>query len=162
MAESGPGGGSVSGDGCVYPICSVTLDGPGAEGLSPDDAASGFSSMARTTGYTATAAARLVLAGAFDRKGICPPEYLGAAPGCFERILADVDVNGARTESTFTRVQPSFRLSLRNPVDLAEIAYDRRRITPEALRDSINAPVRHPTTGEMIPDVFTCTSMKVH
>jgi saccharopine dehydrogenase-like NADP-dependent oxidoreductase len=54
------------------------------------DAASGFSSMARTTGYTATAAARLVLNGAFARKGICPPEYVAAEPGCFERILADL------------------------------------------------------------------------
>jgi NapH/MauN family ferredoxin-type protein len=42
-----------------------------------------------------------------------------------------------------------------------EIVYDRGRITPEALRDSINAPVVHPTTGELIPGVFTCTSMKV-
>lgn len=54
------------------------------------DTASGFSSMARTTGYTATAAARLVLDGAFVRKGICPPEYVGAQPGCFERILSDL------------------------------------------------------------------------
>ncbi|HOT96187.1 MAG TPA: saccharopine dehydrogenase C-terminal domain-containing protein [bacterium] len=48
------------------------------------------SSMARTTGYTATAAARLVLAGRFARKGICPPEYLGAEAGCFEAIMADL------------------------------------------------------------------------
>jgi lysine 6-dehydrogenase len=34
-------------------------------------------SMARTTGYTCTAAAHLVLDGKFTRKGICPPEYLG-------------------------------------------------------------------------------------
>ena len=33
------------------------------------DAATGFSSMARTTGYTATAVARLVLDGAFTRQG---------------------------------------------------------------------------------------------
>ncbi len=35
------------------------------------------SSMARTTGYTCTAAANLVLQGKFNRTGICPPEYLG-------------------------------------------------------------------------------------
>lgn len=35
------------------------------------------SSMARTTGYTCTAAANLVLHGKFNRIGICPPEYLG-------------------------------------------------------------------------------------
>jgi saccharopine dehydrogenase-like NADP-dependent oxidoreductase len=67
------------------------------------DVATGFSSMARTTGYTATAAARLVLAGAFDRKGICPPEYLGAEVGCFERILADLAERGVRVE---TRAEP--------------------------------------------------------
>ncbi|HPR87052.1 MAG TPA: saccharopine dehydrogenase C-terminal domain-containing protein [bacterium] len=54
------------------------------------DEPSRTSSMARTTGYTATAAARLVLEGHFNRKGICPPEYIGAAAGCFERILADL------------------------------------------------------------------------
>ena len=48
---------------------------------------SGTSSMARTTGYTCTAVARLVLENQFTRKGICPPEYLGAAEGCFERII---------------------------------------------------------------------------
>jgi len=34
-------------------------------------------SMARTTGYTCTAAAHLIANGMFDRKGICPPEYIG-------------------------------------------------------------------------------------
>lgn len=48
----------------------------------------GFSSMARTTGYTATAAARLILRGQFTRKGICPPEYMSAAPGCFDSVLS--------------------------------------------------------------------------
>ena len=34
-------------------------------------------SMARTTGYTCTAAVNLVLDGKFTRKGISPPEFLG-------------------------------------------------------------------------------------
>lgn len=34
-------------------------------------------SMARTTGYTCTAVANLMLNGDFNRIGICPPEYLG-------------------------------------------------------------------------------------
>jgi saccharopine dehydrogenase-like NADP-dependent oxidoreductase len=37
----------------------------------------GTLSMARTTGYTCTAAVHLVLNNQFTRKGICPPEYLG-------------------------------------------------------------------------------------
>lgn len=44
-------------------------------------------SMARTTGYTCTAAAHLVANGTFNRKGICPPEYLGEDPTHFQFIL---------------------------------------------------------------------------
>lgn len=35
------------------------------------------SSMARTTGYTCTAVANLMLDGKIERTGICPPEYIG-------------------------------------------------------------------------------------
>lgn len=45
-------------------------------------------SMARTTGYTCTAVARLVIEGSFSRKGICPPEYVGEVPGLFDEIIA--------------------------------------------------------------------------
>ncbi len=44
-------------------------------------------SMARTTGYTCTAAVNLVLQGKFTRKGICPPEYLGEAEDNYSYIL---------------------------------------------------------------------------
>jgi lysine 6-dehydrogenase len=43
-------------------------------------------SMARTTGFTCTAAAHLVLEGKFQRKGICPPEYLGEEESHFTFI----------------------------------------------------------------------------
>ncbi|NND59736.1 MAG: saccharopine dehydrogenase [Gammaproteobacteria bacterium] len=59
-----------------------------------NDATTGLSSMARTTGFTATAAARLVLDGDYDRVGISPPEYVGAAPGCFDRMLALLAARG--------------------------------------------------------------------
>ena len=36
-------------------------------------------------------AARLVLDGQFSRQGICPPEYVGAEAGCFERIMAELE-----------------------------------------------------------------------
>ena len=49
-----------------------------------------ISSMARTTGYTCTAAARLVLNGSYKSKGISPPEYLGADANCFNAILEDL------------------------------------------------------------------------
>jgi len=52
------------------------------------DQESGIHSMARTTGYTCTAAARLVLDGSFSQKGICPPEFLGRTPGCYQKVVA--------------------------------------------------------------------------
>jgi saccharopine dehydrogenase-like NADP-dependent oxidoreductase len=46
------------------------------------------SSMARTTGYTCTSAARLILEGKFSRKGICPPEFIGEEDGCLDKIIS--------------------------------------------------------------------------
>lgn len=43
-------------------------------------------SMARTTGYTATVVARIVLSGQYTEKGIIPPEYLGQDEVCFHSI----------------------------------------------------------------------------
>jgi saccharopine dehydrogenase-like NADP-dependent oxidoreductase len=44
------------------------------------------SSMARTTGYTATAAANMFLAGLFEEKGVFPPELVGKKEKCFKYI----------------------------------------------------------------------------
>jgi saccharopine dehydrogenase-like NADP-dependent oxidoreductase len=44
-------------------------------------------SMSRTTGYTCTAAARLVIEGMYDRKGISPPEYIGEDEKCFQYVM---------------------------------------------------------------------------
>lgn len=44
----------------------------------------GTSSMARTTGYTATAAANLFLDGLFGEKGVFPPELVGKHKFCFD------------------------------------------------------------------------------
>jgi saccharopine dehydrogenase-like NADP-dependent oxidoreductase len=66
--------------------------------LDRTDERTGTSSMARTTGYTCTAAARLVLEGRFTRTGICPPEYVGADETCFEHVLADLAARGVRVE----------------------------------------------------------------
>ena len=54
------------------------------------DRATGFSSMARTTGFPAAAAARLVLAGAFRRKGVSPPELLGAEEAVFKTVMDEL------------------------------------------------------------------------
>ena len=45
------------------------------------------SSMARTTGYTCTAVANLLLKKGFERSGICPPESIGAIPESFEYVV---------------------------------------------------------------------------
>jgi len=46
------------------------------------------SSMARTTGYTATAAANLFLDGLFSEKGVFPPELVGKHEACFSYYIA--------------------------------------------------------------------------
>lgn len=51
------------------------------------DRATQLSSMARTTGFTATAAANLLLDGKYQNKGVIPPEYLGRDSACFQYIL---------------------------------------------------------------------------
>jgi saccharopine dehydrogenase-like NADP-dependent oxidoreductase len=66
------------------------------------DAATGVTSMARTTGYTCTAVARLVADGRFRRPGICPPEFIGQAPGCCDTVLADLAARGVHLQSSCT------------------------------------------------------------
>lgn len=51
-------------------------------------------SMARTTGYTCNGVANLVLDNLFSRKGICPPEYVGAENGCFEYVKEYLEKRG--------------------------------------------------------------------
>jgi len=46
------------------------------------------SSMARTTGFTCSAAARFLLEHSFERKGICPPEFLGEDENYYNYILS--------------------------------------------------------------------------
>lgn len=60
------------------------------------------SSMARTTGYTATAVANLFLEGIFTEKGIFPPELIGKHETCFNYILSylkDRNVNYVKTQT---------------------------------------------------------------
>lgn len=48
----------------------------------------GITSMARTTGYTCTAAVRALAAGLYNEPGLVPPEVLGRAPGVYDFIVA--------------------------------------------------------------------------
>jgi len=58
------------------------------------DRATGTTSMARTTGYTCAAMARLVAAGGYRRRGISPPEYVGREPGCWAFIRSELARRG--------------------------------------------------------------------
>jgi len=51
------------------------------------DRATGITSMARTTGYTCTAVANLMLEGMFIQPGINPPEFIGKTGGHLRFIL---------------------------------------------------------------------------
>ncbi|WP_395048677.1 saccharopine dehydrogenase C-terminal domain-containing protein [Flavobacterium sp.] len=60
------------------------------------------SSMARTTGYTATAVANMFLEGLFTEKGIFPPELIGKHELCFRYIinyLKERNVNYVKTQT---------------------------------------------------------------
>lgn len=64
--------------------------------LDHTDVSSGTLSMARTTGYTCTAAVHLVANGSFNRKGVCPPEYLGEDEAHYKFILDHLAQRGVR------------------------------------------------------------------
>ncbi len=51
------------------------------------DPVESISSMARTTGFTATAGAELILQGLFKEKGVNPPEIVGKSEECFRFVL---------------------------------------------------------------------------
>lgn len=46
-----------------------------------------ISSMARTTGYTCTAAVNLLIKNLFNKKGIFPPELIGSKKECFDFVM---------------------------------------------------------------------------
>ena len=58
------------------------------------DPATGTTSMARTTGFSCTAAVRMVAAGLYRRKGISPPEFVGREAGCWAFIRAELAKRG--------------------------------------------------------------------
>ncbi len=60
-------------------------------------------SMARTTGYTCTIVARLLLEGTIPLAGICPPEKIGEISGLFERLLREYQKRGINLKETITR-----------------------------------------------------------
>jgi len=65
------------------------------------DKKTGISSMARSTGFTCAAVARLIMEGEFNEKGIIPPEYIGANEKCYKIITENL----AKHKVVFTSVE---------------------------------------------------------
>jgi len=61
-------------------------------------------SMARTTGYTATMAVRMLAEGLYKEKGISPPEYIGKKPECVEFILTGLKERGIVYKKTIEKM----------------------------------------------------------
>lgn len=72
-------------------------------------------SMARTTGYTCAVAVRQVIAGLFRRKGICPPEYLGATDGCFADMRAELEQRNIQVQEVVTKLPATSEQDEQNP-----------------------------------------------
>jgi len=58
------------------------------------DPVTGIHSMARTTGYTATVALRMIASGEYTRKGISVPEFIGQHPSCVKYLLDGLQERG--------------------------------------------------------------------
>lgn len=81
-------------------VMRVTVKGENQEGKQEEviytlhdeyDETTKTSSMARTTGYTATAAANLFIEGLFQEKGVFPPELISKEKACFDFILGHLE-----------------------------------------------------------------------
>jgi lysine 6-dehydrogenase len=64
------------------------------------DVATGIHSMARTTGYTATAAVRMLGKKLFTKKGVFPPELVGFERPCVEFLLGELRTRGVIYKET--------------------------------------------------------------
>lgn len=60
----------------------------------------GTTAMARTTGYTCTASARMFLAGHYTDKGVKPLEFVGANEAAFNAVVADLEARQIQAEIT--------------------------------------------------------------
>ena len=65
------------------------------------------SSMARTTGYTATAAVNLILEGQFNEQGVFPPELVGKHESCFNYFINYLKERNVMYTKTETVLQKS-------------------------------------------------------
>ncbi|MFN4315402.1 MAG: saccharopine dehydrogenase C-terminal domain-containing protein [Chitinophagaceae bacterium] len=88
-----------------FTIMSVQIEGGGKKIdwhlYDEYDAATGISSMARTTGYTCTAAVNLLANGMFNQPGVFPPELVGVDEACFQFVLTYLSERGVKWTRSF-------------------------------------------------------------
>ena len=72
--------------------------------LDKRDLKTGVHSMARTTGYTATVAARMIAEGKYNYKGITVPEYIGKQPDCVSYMLKGLKKRGVVYKETIETI----------------------------------------------------------
>ncbi len=63
------------------------------------DAASGTSSMSRTTALPCAITARLIASGRFARRGVITPEQIGREPGLLEHVLGELAARGVQVRT---------------------------------------------------------------
>ncbi len=68
------------------------------------DPATNATSMARTTGYTATVVARMISQRLYQNKGVSPPEFLGKKKECVEFILQGLKERGIEYQETIEEI----------------------------------------------------------
>ncbi|MBE9492207.1 MAG: saccharopine dehydrogenase NADP-binding domain-containing protein, partial [Bacteroidetes bacterium] len=68
------------------------------------DHKTGIHSMARTTGYAATMAVRMILEGLYKNKGINPPEFIGRHPECVKYMLEGLKAKGVVYKEIIERI----------------------------------------------------------
>lgn len=61
-------------------------------------------SMARTTGYSATVALRMIMDGYYRHKGITVPEYIGRQPECMAYMLKGLSARGVNYKETVEEI----------------------------------------------------------
>jgi lysine 6-dehydrogenase len=66
------------------------------------DANEKISSMARTTGFTATGTVEMILNKVFTENGVFPPELVGKDPACFEFIISYLKERNIRFTVTYS------------------------------------------------------------
>jgi len=73
--------------------------------LDRHDSSTNTHSMARTTGYTATLALRMISQGLYDRKGLSAPEFIGQRPECVRYMLRGLENRGVVYKETVETIE---------------------------------------------------------